>query len=219
MTNSPSLEIYRSAAREHLRWCEAHGIRILGGQWSTEDPLSGLLLAAVVDPRSAPVVVSALCARDWSQLDVQDVWWPSQYVDLIANFAVGDAEYMLLVEHKQLQSPSNMPGYKNLQLGERYWQTEATLRKIDEVKAAGGATFLGGPFNASATVYPVVLDARGRSIAEAFPLYPGLPAHRHEEWASVSYCDFAARLRHAYEQTTNKALEPLLGQLFASEWG
>lgn len=209
---------YRSAAAEHLAWCDRNGLRVIGGRWDLEDPLTGLLLAALVDAHSAPVVLGVLCRRDWTDAVVEDVWWPSSYVDLVVNFRVGEERHMLLLEHKHLNSPSNQPGWRRKQKEGRpiYWQTEAALLEIDRVRDEQEPTYLGGPFNPRAFLHAVLLDARGRTLEETFELSEGLPVHRHDQWASISYEEFAKGLRSAYERTALGALTPLLSQLFAS---
>lgn len=211
-----SLARYRAAAREHLTWCQEFGIRVLGGRWDLEDPLSGLLLAAVVDSRSAPAVLSALARKGWDSVEVTEVWWPSAYVDMIVNFRVADQPHMVVLEHKHLDSPSNAPGYRQVG-GGVYWQTESFLQELERVRRDKEAELLGGRFDHTAQAHLVVLDARGRTMDEAFELTASDPPHRHASWDVVSYADLARSLRLNYETDRQPALEPLLGQLFASE--
>lgn len=214
-----SAELYRAAAAEHLAWCKQKGLSVLGGRWDLESPLSGLLLAALVDVHSAPVVLSGLCRQNWPEVVVEDVWWPSTYVDIVANFRVDEEPHSLLLEHKQLNSPSNQPGWRNKEKAGQpiYWQTEAALRELERVRGAKESAFLGGPFDPKASVHAVLLDARGRTMEQAFELYDGLPPHHHDRWISVSYSEFAERLRDAYDHGPIGALVPLLSQMFASE--
>ena len=212
-----SVARYRSAASEHLEWCDSVGIRVLGGRWDLEDPITGLLLAAVVDPRSASPLLTALCHLEvQTDLEVEEVWWPSSYVDMIINFRVDGRRHMLALEHKHLNSPSNAPGYRKVG-GGAYWQTESFVRELERVREAGGGELLGGPFRADAQAHLVVLDARGRTMDEAFKLTVSDEPHRHELWRVLSYADLARSLRTRYDAVNVDALEPILGQLFASE--
>jgi hypothetical protein len=209
------LHRYRSEAREHLAWCDKEGIRVLGGRWDLEVPLTGLLLAAAVDSHSAPALLGALCGERWPTVQVDEVWCPSALVDVIVNFRVDDARHMLVLEHKHLNTRSHAPGYNSG--GGDYWQTESLVRELDRVRSEGSESLLGGPYDQMAQAHLVVLDARGRTMDEAFELKDGEKPHRHELWDVVSYADLARMLRGSFEADRQPALEPLLGQLFASE--
>lgn len=211
---------YWDAAPEHLAWCREHGIEGVGGRWDLEAPITGLLLAAMPQSTSATATLNTLCGRSWSQVKVDSAWWPSGHVDVLVNFHANGEKYLLALENKHLETKSNQPGYEGLrekgQEHEIRWQTETTLCKIDRVRADGGNELLGGPFDPAATVMPIFLDAAGRTMDEAFPLYEWMvPPHRHEEWQAISYAELAAGLRAHYEHTKDPALVPLLGQLFA----
>lgn len=208
---------YRAAAREHLEWCDKVGIKVLGGRWDLEDPISGLLLSAVVAPESATALICALCGKNWKSVDVHDVWWPSAYVDMIVNFQVAGRHHSLVLEHKHLNSPSNAPGYRRVG-GGVYWQTESMLRELDRARSQGEETLLGGPFDSTAQAHLVVLDARGRQMDQIFELDASDVPHRHFAWRVVSYEELASSLRSAYRsEAPIVPLKPLLGQLFASE--
>jgi hypothetical protein len=210
-----SLARYRVAAQLHLEWCDDQAIEIIGGRWDLEDPISGLLLAAVVQQSSAEAVLSALCSQPFSALRVTSVWWPSALVDMIVNFEVAGVSHSLVLEHKHLNSPSNAPGYRSA--GGYYWQTESMLREMDRVLEAGEKSILGGPFDPNAQVHLVVLDARGRVMNEIFELNDRMKPHRHDYWNVVSYGSFAESLRARYATGAGDGLVALLGQLFASE--
>lgn len=207
---------YRAAAEDHLAWCHDHGIDIIGGRWSLEDPISGLLLAAMLQPDSARILLPMLCGQSWDNVQVTSAWWPSSLVDLLVGFTAEGRSHLLVLENKHLATRSNQPGYKKLPDHEIRWQTEVVLREIDQIRADGGDMLLGGPFDPEATLHPVLLDAKGRTMAETFPMYGWMSApHRHELWTAVSYAELAAGLRDRYEHEAVPALEPLLSQLFA----
>lgn len=178
--------------------------------------MSGLLLASVLSPGAAAPALSALCSTLWAEVRVVSAWWPSTLVDLIVNFEVDGSPHVLVLEHKHVNSNSDAPGYRSVG-GALYWQTESMLREIDRVRDEGEAWMLGGPYDPDVEPHLVVLDARGRTMDEAFELGPGKGRHRHDAWSVVAYGDLAARLRDSYDAQPEPALQPLLGQLFASE--
>lgn len=218
--NAKQRDRYWEAASYHLAWCREHDVDVIDGRWDPEDPISGLLLAAVLARSSARPVLNTLCRRSWDRVRVTAAWWPSSLVDLVVNFVADEVRYMLLLENKHLTTNSNQPGYKKLlSEGRRHeilWQTEKTLGEVDRVRARGGERLLGGPFDPEAVVLPVLLDAASRTMDEAFPVYEWMTLpHRHDRWSAVSYAELAEGLRDHYERDLDPLLEPLLAQLFA----
>ncbi|WP_205856622.1 hypothetical protein, partial [Phytoactinopolyspora endophytica] len=108
----------------------------------------------MVDARSAPATLGALCNETWKSVDVTAVWWPSSYVDMIVNFRAIGTAHMLALEHKHLDSPSNAAGYRR-DGGGVYWQTESMLREIERVRREDGNYLLGGPFDETAEAHLV----------------------------------------------------------------
>src|SRR5699024_10772219 len=133
---------YWDAASDHLAWCRDHGVDVIDGRWDLEDPISGLLLAAVLARSSARSVLNIVCRSSWEQVRVSAAWWPSSLVDLVVNFVADGVRYMLVLENKHLTTNSNQPGYRKLlSEGRRHeilWQTEKMLGEIDRVRSSGG---------------------------------------------------------------------------------
>lgn len=211
---------YWDAAAAHLDWCHERDIDIVSGRWDLEDPISGLLLAAMLQPSSSKVVLNTLCRQAWNRVRVTAAWWPSKYIDLVVNFTGDGSAHMLVVDNKHLTTNSNQPGWRSLKRKglehEICWQTEKTLCEIDKARAKGDIRVLGGPFDPTATICPVFLDAAGRTMEEAFPIYEWMvPPHRHDQWSAVSYAELAEGMRTHYERKPTPLLEPLLGQIFA----
>ncbi|WP_193117366.1 hypothetical protein [Brachybacterium tyrofermentans] len=211
---------HEAPARTHLAWCREHGIDVVDGQWTLENPISGLLLAAVLQRSSAAPLLNILCGQSWNQIQVTSAWWPSSVVDLMVGFVADGSAHMLILENKHLDSNSNQPGHQKLtrlgRMDEVLWQTEKMLCDIDDARVAGDTRLLGGPFDPAATIHPVLLDASERTMDEAFPMYDWMvPAHRHDHWATVSYSELAEGLRAHYEHDPIPMLEPLLSQIFA----
>jgi hypothetical protein len=206
-----SLQRFRKAAQEHLKWCDENDILMLGGRWDREDPITAILLAACADPTAAGTVISALLDETWEEVSVTDLWWPTTPVDILANFTVTGSKHFLVLEHKHVNSPENEPGYKSGRGG--YWQTERMLHKIEDAVIGGRVEILGGPFDPKAQRHLIVLDARGRTMDQIFKPEPHNT--QNNDWLVVSYADFASRLRAAYQADPKPGLVPLLSQLFA----
>jgi hypothetical protein len=215
-TSPKNVKRFRSDASEHLRWCAERGIPVVGGRWDLEDPLTGLLLSSIIDRTSTAVVLSALCSQSWEAVSVSSAWWPSEVMDIIVNFEAAESPHSLVLEHKNVNSTSNAPGYRTAG-GGKYWQTESLLREIERVREAGEGSLLGGPFDSAAVTHLVVLDALGRTMDEIFELRQEDEPHRHHMWTVKAYSEFASDLRRAYEARPVPGLVPLIGQMFAQE--
>ena len=215
-----SLPRFRKSAKEHLEWCERNDIPILGGHWNTENPITGLLLAACANPTTVGPIMCALLNKELDSIEVTDLWWPTTPIDIAMNFRVGDSSHFLALEHKHVKSVSNDPGYKTTkgsskysQARGKYSQIESVLREIDHATHAGETEVCEVPFDIQAERHLIVLDARGRLIDQIFE--PDANNIRNSTWTVVSYADFASRLRSSFQENRNPGLVPILGQLFA----
>src|SRR5699024_8830918 len=97
--NAVQRDRYWDAASDHLAWCRDHGVDVIDGRWDLEDPISGLLLAAVLARSSARSVLNIVCRSSWEQVRVSAAWWPSSLVDLVVNFVADGVRYMLVLEN------------------------------------------------------------------------------------------------------------------------
>ncbi len=190
----------------HREWLAGNSLS--EPEWSLpENPYTGLLLAALLDPAAQGTVLRALAAGDPrtapSQAAVTAVRWPTRGPDLVVRQGTGRDAVATLIEHKRFDSPSHAPGYKSNP--DAAWQTD---QAYDASQAADPPLWLDG-IDPGGTQHYIVLDAFGKTIEE---LYPGGSHNSH--WTVTSYAQFGDTLRRAYAQG-NLGLAPLIRALYA----
>ncbi|UQW99211.1 hypothetical protein [Streptomyces sp. RerS4] len=174
----------------------------------TEDPFTGLILAGLLNPESAPSVYRALLADLNPSSRAHDAlplsaYWPSSGVDLVVEAQQRDRRELVVVEHKRFTSPSHAPGYKKNP--DARWQT-------DQVYEAATSDYWPRwmyETDPSLPVRFIVLDGYGKSMEQ---LYPG--GLHNEKWAVTSYSQFGAVLRAEHDRGV-RGLIPLLATLYA----
>ncbi|KAA6212026.1 hypothetical protein CP973_21260 [Streptomyces albofaciens JCM 4342] len=174
----------------------------------TEDSFTGLILAGLLDPDSAPSVCRALFVslNPSSRVDVVlplSAYCPSSGVDLVVEAQQQDFRGLVVVEHKRFTSPSHAPGYKKNPNAR--WQT-------DQVYEAATSDYWPRWMHETDPSLPVafvVLDGYGKPMEQLFP--GGL---HNEKWAVTSYSQFGAVLRAEHDRGV-RGLIPLLAALYA----
>ncbi|WP_331773284.1 hypothetical protein OG948_58865 (plasmid) [Embleya sp. NBC_00888] len=173
-----------------------------------EIPYTGLILAGLLDPESAPSVCHALLAGHDPSLRTDDVrvlwpYCPSSGVGLVFEVHRPDRRELVVVEHKRFRSPSHAPGYRTNPGAP--WQT-------DVAHEAATSDYWPQWMHETDPELPVrfvVLDGYGKPMDQMFP--SGL---RNEHWAVTGYSQFAAILRAEHDRGV-RGLIPLLSTLFA----
>ncbi|MEE1782771.1 hypothetical protein PUR71_07555 [Streptomyces sp. SP17BM10] len=174
----------------------------------TEDPFTGLILAGLLAPESAPSVCRALLTGldPWLQTDdilLLSAYWPASGVDLVVEAQRRGRRELVVVEHKRFASPSHAPGYKKDP--EALWQT-------DQVYEAATGDYWPRWMHETDPDLPVrfvVLDGYGKPMDQ---LYPG--GLHNAKWAVTSYPQFGAVLRAEHDRGV-RGLIPLLTTLYA----
>lgn len=193
----------------HRRWLHAHDID--EPFWPLdENPYTGLLLAALLDPDASSTTVRGLLAGrtsgatpSWTA--VTAVQWPSRGADLVARLGEceGEGEWAIVVEHKRFRSPSHAPGYKKDPASA--WQTDQLYSALT---GSTPPTWLADVATGRSPAL-VVLDAYGKSMDQLFP------AGKHNAlWSVTSYAQLGSVLRAAHEEGV-RGLVPLLATLYA----
>lgn len=174
-----------------------------------EDPYTGLLLAALLDPDARSSVLRGILAgapasaSAFSSSPLTAAQWPTRGVDLVARFGHGAASELLLVEHKRFRSHSHAPGYRRDP--DAPWQTDQVY------SAAMGSeppAWL-GEASANQVKNFIVLDAHGKSMEQLFP-----GGQFNDRWTVTSYLQFGAALRAEHSRGV-RGLVPLLAALYA----
>lgn len=174
-----------------------------------EIPFTGLILAGLLDPGSAPSVYRALLVGLDPFVRAVDVlpvsaYCPSSGVDLVIEARLRDRRELLLIEHKWFTTASHVP--RGRSDPEALWQTDQAYIAVTSGNRCGWLMHETGP---DLPARFVVLDCYGRSMAQ---LYPG--GLHNEEWAVTSYEQFGEVLRAEHEAGV-RGLIPLLSILYA----
>lgn len=190
----------------HRQWLASNGLS--EPAWDLpEDPYTGLLLAALLDPFAQQAVLRALAAGDPprppSRAVVTAVRWPTRGVDLVILQGAEADVIATLVEHKRFRSPSHAPGYKKDP--DAAWQTDQAFEASQAAEPPG---WLDGIEPGHSRRY-LVLDAYGKDIDQLFP-----GGTHNSEWTVTGYGEFGSALREAHKQGT-PGLGPLLTTLYA----
>jgi hypothetical protein len=191
----------------HRRWLAKHGIDETPRP-VTENPYTGLLLAALLDPDARAAVVRGLLAGDpragsgRATRDVSAAQWPTGGVDLVVDLS-GDPAATLLVEHKRFKSHSHRPGYRRDP--QAAWQTDKIYRELQGLDSP--RWLVASP--STDEWHLIVLDAYGKSMEQMFP-----NADFNDRWIVTSYAAFGAVLRAEHTDST-RGLVPLLAALYA----
>ncbi|MFF8786092.1 hypothetical protein [Streptomyces sp. NPDC015125] len=179
----------------------------------TEDPFTGLVLAGLLDPESAPSVCRALVTGLHPSMRTGDAtplsaYWPTSGVDLVIEAQQRDRRELVVIEHKRFASPSHAPGYRKNP--EALWQTD----QVYEAATSGYWPRWMHETDPELPVRFVVLDGYGKPMDQ---LYPG--GLHNDKWAVTSYSQFGAILRAGHDRGV-RGLIPLLTTLYAGspEW-
>ncbi len=192
----------------HRAWLEINKIEEAAWHLS-EDPYTGLLLAALLDPDARSSVLrgilagGGMSASALSSSPLTAVQWPTRGIDLVARFGHGAGAELLFVEHKRVGSPSHCPGYKTNP--QAPWQTD---QLYSAVVGSEPPAWLDGASADQAKTF-VVLDGYGMSMEQLFP-----GAESNDRWAVTSYRQFGAVLRAEHSRGV-RGLVPLLAALYA----
>ncbi len=211
MANTPTpaqKEAVAVDAALHGCWLRGETIRELHTPMG-ENPYTGLLLSALLDPDASSATVRGLLAstvqnRPTVVPGVASAQWPSRGPDLIVDLEYGYDREVLVVEHKRFNSISHAPGYKRTGNSNAPWQTDVVYERMTKDRL---------PYRRVARhdgpIVFVVLDLYGKPMEE---LYPG--GIHNEHWIVTSYAQFGAVLRAEYELGA-RGLVPLLSAIYA----
>lgn len=192
----------------HRVWLKTNKIEELAWPLS-ENPYTGLILAAVLNPDTRSTVCQGLMAGGsetasaFRTNSLTAAQWPTKGVDLVVRFGHGLESQFLLVEHKRFRSDSHRPGYRTDPHAP--WQTDVVYAAATGNDAASWL----GDDPASRVKGFIVLDAYGKSMDQLFP-----GGQFNDKWLVTSYPQFGRVLRAAYEQGV-RGLVPLLAALYA----